>query len=116
MLLTGKVKSIERPDPQKTIFMVELEKTRRKKKISIAITVWGHLSERIDEIKIGKRFDFQIYVYSRDTIRDGRKWWNSYIVAENFREYVPGAERSVTVANQETGEVIVTRKGEIPRN
>jgi hypothetical protein len=114
MLITGKVKAIERPDPQKTIFMVVLEKTRRGKKIEIAITIWGHLANRINEINIGERWDFQVYVYSKSSLYQGKNWWNTWIVAERFRKYVPGAERSVTVADQNTGEVKVTRKGEIP--
>ncbi len=114
MIITGKVKNIEKPDPSREIYTVELVKTRHKKVISIAITVWGRVADHIDELKIGERWDFQVYVYSKDSISGGRKWWNSYIVAERMRKYVPGAERSVTVANRETGEVITKRKGEIP--
>jgi hypothetical protein len=114
MLITGKIKEVQQPDPAKTIFMVVLEKTRRKKKIEIAITVWGHLADRVKEMQIGERWDFQVYVYSKSNMYQGRNWWNTWIVAERFRKYVPGAERSVTVADQNTGELKVTRKGEIP--
>jgi hypothetical protein len=114
MLLTGKVNAIEKPNPQKNIYIVELGKTRHKKKISIAITVWGRLAERIEEIKIGERWDFQVYLQSKARMYQGRNYWDSWIMAERMRKYVPGAERSVTVANQETGEVITKRKGEIP--
>lgn len=114
MLITGKVTDILKSDPNRDIFIIVITKTRNKKKIEIAIVFWGKHSQAVIDgfIKIGMKIDIQFYLYSKKVIKYGQTFYNSHIVAENWREYKKGKDRFKEVPNK-FGEAIKI-KGKIP--
>ena len=131
MLITGKIKDIQKNSPGRDIYTVVLEKTRKGKKILIPVTFWGRLSWDIQSgkipgpvgyarpvgqpfLKIGMRVDIQAYIYGKPVISNGKQFWDTYIVAESWRPYKAGSKRYREIANKDTGEII-KRKAELPR-
>jgi hypothetical protein len=117
MLITGKIKEIEK-NSDKDIYTVILEKTRKEKKILIPIIFWGHLSKDANPLSnkmtIGQRIDIQVYCYGKPIIASGKRFWNAYIVAESWRPYIKGSKRYRKIVNKDTGEII-KRKDELPK-
>lgn len=106
MILSGKIKLIQRSDLTKDIYTVVLSKTRKGKKILIPIIFWGHMSAVVPKLLIGTSYDISIYVYGKESIVHGVAFWKSYIVAENIRLHKAGNKSYKEVVNKSTGEII----------
>jgi hypothetical protein len=106
MIISGKIKLIQKTDPVKDIYTVVLSKTRKNKKILVPVTFWGHLSSLVPKLLIGTCYDIQFYTYGKEAINKGKAFWNTYLVAEKIRIHAKGNKNYKEIVNKDTGEVI----------
>jgi len=102
MILTGKIKDIQ-PSVKPGWFTVVLGKTRKGKPIEIPVFFGEKFRESVSTqvLYVGLTIDVTCFVYGK---KKG-DWWNTYIVAENWRKYLPGQKRTAEVVNKKTGEI-----------